>query len=172
MILSNNTGDAKKAYDSANKHGRDALAASGCELISRYLPDGRSIGHNKFMVYVDAHGHAQTVLTGSTNWTASGLCTQNNNCIIVRSPELAERFLHYWHALSEDTVAAGIPKTPKAVSALQGATLRTDDAKKPAVIALNGGAGTIEMWPSPNTEHFLPSAKQVPGPAGHAPRHG
>ena len=41
----------RTGYDSANKPARDQLARSGAELISRYLPDGRSIGHNKFMVY-------------------------------------------------------------------------------------------------------------------------
>src|SRR5262249_39206058 len=113
IVLSNNTGDDKsKGYDFANKKGRDALSHSGAELISRYLPDSRSIGHNKFMVYVDAAGTPQAVLTGSTNWTASGLCTQNNNCLIVRSPLLAKRYLEYWHNLVDDTEAAGIPENP------------------------------------------------------------
>lgn len=163
IVLSNNTGDDKKKYDAANHDARERLANSGAELVSRYLPDSRSIGHNKFMVYVDALGRPQTVLTGSTNWTASGLCTQNNNCLIIRSPQVAERYLHYWHALKDDTEAAGIPPKAKAVAALQGATLRTEDAVKPTVIALNGGAGTVEVWPSPNSEHFIPSAKQSPG---------
>ena len=51
IVLSNNTGDSKKSYNSANQPARKRLKASGAELISRYLPDGRSIGHNKFMVY-------------------------------------------------------------------------------------------------------------------------
>jgi phosphatidylserine/phosphatidylglycerophosphate/cardiolipin synthase-like enzyme len=160
IVLSNNTGDDRKNYDGANHDGRERLAQSGAELISRYLPDGRSIGHNKFMVYVDKDGQPQTVLTGSTNWTASGLCTQNNNCLIVRSPQLAERYLQYWGNLKDDTVAGGIPPTAKAVTALQGKTLRTQDAVKPKVFPLD--AETIEVWPSPNTGGFIPSAKQSP----------
>jgi len=167
IVLSNNTGDAKKAYDSANQPARQRLAKSGAELISRYLPDGRSIGHNKFMVYVDKAGTPQAVLTGSTNWTASGLCTQNNNCLIVRSPDLAKRYLDYWHNLKDDTEAAGIPATAKPVGALQGTTLRTEDAAKPVVFNLPGSSATIEMWPSPNTPGFLPRPPK--GDTSHAP---
>ena len=166
IVLSNNTGDSK-AYDSANQPARKRLAKSGAELISRYLPDSRSIGHNKFMVYVDKTGAPQAVLSGSTNWTASGLCTQNNNCLIVRSPELAKRYLDYWHNLKDDTVAAGIPATAKAVSALQGTTLRTEDAAKPTIFNLPGSSATIEMWPSPNTTGFVP--KPPKGDAAHVP---
>ena len=167
IVLSNNTGDNKKAYDSANKPARDRLKKSGAELISRFLPDGRSIGHNKFMVWVDKAGTPQAVLTGSTNWTASGLCTQNNNCLIVRSPDVAKRYLDYWHNLKDDTVAAGIPAVAKAVPALQGTTLRTEDAAKPVVFNLPGSSATIEMWPSPNTSGFLPRPPK--GDTSHAP---
>jgi len=162
IVLSNNTGDDRKNYDGANHDARGRLAGSGAELISRYLPDGRSIGHNKFMVYVDRDGRPQTVLTGSTNWTASGLCTQNNNCLIVRSPQLAERYMQYWNDLKDDTVAAGIPPTAKPVTALQGTKLRSKDAVKPTVLELDGGGETIEVWPSPNTGGFIPSAKKSP----------
>ena len=162
VVLSNNTGDKKETYDAANSAARKRLAASNAELISRYLPDSRSIGHNKFMVYVNAQGRAQSVLTGSTNWTSSGLCTQNNNCIIVNSRQLAERYLRYWHDLKDDTVHAGIPPAAKAVSALQGATLRKVDAVPPERFALDGGGG-ISVWPSPNTERLIPTPKQLPG---------
>ncbi len=161
IVLSNNTGDDKKAYDAANQAARKRLAASGAELISRYLPDSRSIGHNKFMVFVDSQDRAQSVLTGSTNWTASGLCTQNNNCIIVNSRPLAERYLRYWHDLKDDTIHAGIPPKAKGVSALQGATLRKVDAAQPERLSLDGG-GSTGVWPSPNTPHLIPSSKQHP----------
>jgi phosphatidylserine/phosphatidylglycerophosphate/cardiolipin synthase-like enzyme len=43
------------------------------------------------------------VLTGSTNWTTSGLCTQLNNVLIVEDPDIAARYLDQWGKL----VAAG-----------------------------------------------------------------
>jgi phosphatidylserine/phosphatidylglycerophosphate/cardiolipin synthase-like enzyme len=60
--------------------------------------------HNKFVVESDASGKsASRVLTGSTNWTTSGLCTQLNNVLIVEDPDIAGRYLDQWGKL----VAAG-----------------------------------------------------------------
>jgi hypothetical protein len=60
--------------------------------------------HNKFVVESDASGkNASRVLTGSTNWTTSGLCTQLNNVLIVEDATIAARYLDQWGKL----VAAG-----------------------------------------------------------------
>ena len=42
--------------------------------------------------FCDSSGKPQRVLSGSTNWTMTGLCTQANNGIIVNDPELAAGF--------------------------------------------------------------------------------
>lgn len=168
IILSNNTGDAKKAYDAANHPARLRLKKSGAELISRYLPESRSIGHNKFMVYVDKNGVPRAVLTGSTNWTASGLCTQNNNAVVVQSHDLATRYLNYWKALKADTTAWPIPKTAAAVKQLQAQGLRTADAKAPIEYPLVPHT-KASMWPSPNTAHFIPKAKKGDPPPATPP---
>lgn len=50
--------------------------------------DGRSgLMHNKFWIF-----DAQTVWTGSTNITVNGIFRNNNNVIVLRSPELATIF--------------------------------------------------------------------------------
>ncbi len=60
--------------------------------------------HNKFLVECDAAGKtASRVLTGSTNWTTTGLCTQLNNVLVIENPKIAGRFLDQWNTL----VAAG-----------------------------------------------------------------
>ena len=59
--------------------------------------------HNKFVVESDVHGNASRVLTGSTNWTTTGLCTQLNNVLIVADAVVAIRYLDQWGKL----VAAG-----------------------------------------------------------------
>ncbi len=59
--------------------------------------------HNKFVVEVSKGGKALRVLTGSTNWTTTGLCTQLNNALVIERPKVAERFHAQWQAL----VAAG-----------------------------------------------------------------
>jgi len=84
----------------------DELEAAGLEVRHRDLSHaGRSSPsvHNKFVVESDAAGHASRVLTGSTNWTTTGLCTQLNNVLIVEDLAIADRFLDQWGKL----VAAG-----------------------------------------------------------------
>ena len=59
--------------------------------------------HNKFVVESDASGkNASRVLTGSTNWTTTGLCTQLNNVLIVENTVIAQRFLDQWGKLVAD----------------------------------------------------------------------
>jgi phosphatidylserine/phosphatidylglycerophosphate/cardiolipin synthase-like enzyme len=160
IILSNNTGDKKRGYDNANKPARAALAQSHAEMTSRYLPDGRSIGHNKFMVYSEG-GRALSVLTGSTNWTQSGLCTQNNNALVIRDPRVAGLYLEYWKVLKADTDAPGIPNPPKAVSALQAKALRQHNAAPSDAVVLADNKTAIKVWFSPNTTGVIPPAKKV-----------
>ncbi|WP_456655057.1 hypothetical protein [Bradyrhizobium sp. JR3.5] len=64
--------------------------------------------HNKFVVESDAHGNAIRVLTGSTNWTTTGLCTQLNNVLIIENAVIAKRYLDQWGKL----VAAGNAMPP------------------------------------------------------------
>jgi phosphatidylserine/phosphatidylglycerophosphate/cardiolipin synthase-like enzyme len=83
------------------------LAAAQLEVKHRDLSHhGKSSPsvHNKFVVESDLSGNnASRVLTGSTNWTTSGLCTQLNNVLIVEDPDIAGRYLDQWAKL----VAAG-----------------------------------------------------------------
>jgi phosphatidylserine/phosphatidylglycerophosphate/cardiolipin synthase-like enzyme len=56
--------------------------------------------HNKFVVEADAKGqNASRVLTGSTNWTTTGLCTQLNNMLIIENTAVAARFRKQWDML-------------------------------------------------------------------------
>ena len=60
--------------------------------------------HNKFVVESDGvTNKALRVLTGSTNWTTTGLCTQLNNVLIAERPVIAARYFDQWDRL----VAAG-----------------------------------------------------------------
>jgi hypothetical protein len=83
------------------------LTAAGLEVRHRDLSHkGKSSPsvHNKFVIESDPSGNdASRVLTGSTNWTTSGLCTQLNNVFIVEDADIAGRYLDQWGKL----VAAG-----------------------------------------------------------------
>jgi phosphatidylserine/phosphatidylglycerophosphate/cardiolipin synthase-like enzyme len=83
------------------------LTAAGLEVKHRDLSHhGKSSPsvHNKFVVESDAAGKVvRRVLTGSTNWTTTGLCTQLNNVLIIEDQAIAARYLDQWGKL----VAAG-----------------------------------------------------------------
>ncbi|HYM60374.1 MAG TPA: phospholipase D-like domain-containing protein, partial [Thermoanaerobaculia bacterium] len=159
LILANNNdevtldGHKKTVYDGKNKPAAEALqkaidAGGNIEVIRRYMPSGH-IGHNKFMVYCDKAGTPKAVLTGSTNWTASGLCTQSNNAIMIESEELAGQYLAYWQDLRKD-VPAHVPVPPASMKGIQGQALRKSCASRRPRVSLDGMA-TIQAWFSPNT---------------------
>jgi phosphatidylserine/phosphatidylglycerophosphate/cardiolipin synthase-like enzyme len=129
LILSN-TGKT----DDVNHGNRQALRESGTDITDRMLK-GDHLGHNKFMVYVDRAGRPQSVLTGSTNWTYTGLCGQNNNALLIEDPTIAGFYLDYWQRLLAD-------------NAEQGSTLRTQNNEARQNLA----TGTT-VWFSPNTGH-------------------
>jgi phosphatidylserine/phosphatidylglycerophosphate/cardiolipin synthase-like enzyme len=94
------------------------LVAAGLDVKHRDLSHhGKSSPsvHNKFVVESDAAGkNASRVLTGSTNWTTTGLCTQMNNVLIIEDAVIASRYLDQWGKL----VAAGddMPASLKATN--------------------------------------------------------
>jgi phosphatidylserine/phosphatidylglycerophosphate/cardiolipin synthase-like enzyme len=88
--------------DETNHEARERLHAHGVQVTDRFMTSGH-IGHNKFMVYVDANGLAQAVLTGSTNWTSLGLCGQSNNALILEDQALAAAYLDYWERLRAES---------------------------------------------------------------------
>ena len=151
LILSN-TG----ANDEENRAARQTLQESGTDLTSRMMPNGH-IGHNKFVVYMDAQGIARAVLTGSTNWTDMGLCGQANNAIIVENDALATAYLDYWKRLKADTEAAG-----DVAKDLQAPDFRAHNRESPVDVTLDDGT-SIRLWFSPNTPQRT-KTKTSPGP--------
>ena len=70
------------------------------DLHDRLVTTGH-FAHNKFVVVCDANGAPQHVLSGSTNWTETGLCTQANNGVIVDDPDVGAFFIAQWNLLKE-----------------------------------------------------------------------
>jgi phosphatidylserine/phosphatidylglycerophosphate/cardiolipin synthase-like enzyme len=97
LILAN--GAFKPPTNDENKDVRAKLR-SIVDLHDRLVPQGH-FAHNKFVVVCDSAGKPQRVLSGSTNWTMTGLCTQANNGIIVDDPPLAAFFLKEWNLLKD-----------------------------------------------------------------------
>jgi phosphatidylserine/phosphatidylglycerophosphate/cardiolipin synthase-like enzyme len=79
----------------------EELTAAGLDVKHRDLSHhGKSSPsvHNKFVVESDGDV-AGRVLTGSTNWTTSGLCTQLNNVLIIENMAIAGRYRDQWDKL-------------------------------------------------------------------------
>jgi PLD-like domain len=149
-------------WDTENDDPRRQLhKASGKDkdrVIDRMFNSTARIGHNKFAVYVK-DGTPTAVMTGSTNWTETGLCTQSNNCIIIEDDDIAADYFAYWNGLKNDkqpprkvlTVKKGgkVVKGAAPNSNKQGAKLRTANQKAPKVHKLS--TSTAKVWFSPNT---------------------
>jgi phosphatidylserine/phosphatidylglycerophosphate/cardiolipin synthase-like enzyme len=95
LILANGAFSSKDPDE--NAHARVDLKSS-IDLHDRMVPSGH-FAHNKFAVFCDANGKPQKVLSGSTNWTWSGLCGQANNAIIISDANVAQSFLDEWNRL-------------------------------------------------------------------------
>ncbi len=119
-----------------------AMDAGKLKVYDR-LMKSNSIGHNKFAVYVNQKGNPVSILTGSTNWTSTGLCGQTNNLVIIKNKLLAQAYLNYWNELLQDTSADGI--------GLQGADLRTWCHDHPAEVSISSKS-KLDVWFSPNTQ--------------------
>jgi hypothetical protein len=94
LVLSNADSSKKQGgktvsvYDGTNAASRQRLRADDDLDVTDRMLKGNSIGHNKFIVYEDAQRRLQSVLTGSTNWTSTGLCGQTNNAVLISDENL------------------------------------------------------------------------------------
>jgi len=152
----------KMVWDAENHDARAGLhAAAPADTQDRLFNNDDHIGHNKFLVYVEGTT-PRAVLTGSTNWTETGLCTQSNNVILIENEKLARRYLDYWKRLKKDVQPAGVPVAVQKGHELiegfapnkgvQGAEIRTKNAEPKQVIKLSDGTTGIETFFSPNTQ--------------------
>jgi phosphatidylserine/phosphatidylglycerophosphate/cardiolipin synthase-like enzyme len=133
-------GKPVKDYDGTNRKTRERLhKVLGKRMHDRFLARGNYIGHNKFVVYVDADGKPRAVLTGSTNWTETGMCAQSNNILILEDEKIAACYLDYWNRMLQD-------------DGKQGPDYRTTNGQAIARFNLGETAETLQVWYSPNTK--------------------
>ena len=90
--------------DTEPGHGQFAmLQQRGIEVRS----DSRSaLMHNKFWIF-----DVRTVWTGSTNVTVSGIYEQNNNVVVIHSPEVAAIYEREFAEMWEGQYGPGSPST-------------------------------------------------------------
>ena len=149
VILSNTSKDDGGKWDATNKDSRKALHAAGVKIHDRMF-NNNHIGHNKFAV-LRKGSTAHAVMTGSTNWTSTGLCGQSNNALIVAADDIAAAYDKYWERLRDDKFPMPRPPTaPGKAAQCQGAKIRTED-QTPLNTNLKQVPG-VQVWYSPNTK--------------------
>jgi phosphatidylserine/phosphatidylglycerophosphate/cardiolipin synthase-like enzyme len=97
LILGN--GAFKPPDKDENAKVREQLKTTTKMHVFDRIVSSAHFAHNKFLVVCDKDGKAQRVLSGSTNWTMTGLCTQANNGLIINDPAVADAFLQQWERL-------------------------------------------------------------------------
>ncbi|HLG82411.1 MAG TPA: phospholipase D-like domain-containing protein [Bradyrhizobium sp.] len=141
LILAN--GAFSKKNDNDENSAVRAQLKGVVDLHDRLVPQGH-FAHNKFLVVCDSSRPPKPlkVLSGSTNWTMTGLCTQANNGIVVNDAKLAQYFVDEWNRLKD--AGNGYP---------------------PGLAKQNGGDGaagknTFEVDGVKITQWFAPTDKQ------------
>lgn len=149
-------------WDTENHPARAALHKLGPHQVQdRLFNNQQHIGHNKFTVYVK-DGVAKAVLTGSTNFTETGLCTQSNNAILIEDEAVAALYLDYWKRLKADKQPAGkevaVTVGKKKIAGfapskgVQGKALRSANMRTAPPVTLGDGKTSVEVFFSPNTD--------------------
>ena len=129
-----------------NDDSESKLKASAGSLLYREPPSNHIV-HNKFLIYADRSGVPQAVLTGSCNWTDTGMCAQTNNSIVIQDKTVAARYMAYWKKLQADE------KAHEGGGTFQGAPLRTFNGTGKD-FSLDKGSddpSTLTSYFSPNT---------------------
>lgn len=139
-----------------NDDSEKKLEDSNASLLYRLPPSGHIV-HNKFLIYVDSSSTPQAVLTGSCNWTDTGMCAQTNNSIVIQDKQVAARYMAYWKKLQADETAR--EKGGK----FQDKPLRTFNFTKKD-LSLDKGtddASTLTSYFSPNTSSQRSKGKKT-----------
>lgn len=106
--------DVKIIYDSRRDNPKrssdEAIEWAGIrKLMIRRTQPKSYISHNKFIILLK-NGKPIELLTGSANYTKSGIFGQSNLCHIVRDEHVAEKYYEYWKQLSRDPKNSDLKK--------------------------------------------------------------
>jgi phosphatidylserine/phosphatidylglycerophosphate/cardiolipin synthase-like enzyme len=148
IILSNTSKEeGGTEWDVTNEPARTKLHDAGVIVHDRMF-NNNHIGHNKFAIWRPAD-QPKAVMTGSTNWTSTGLCGQSNNALMLTADDIAQSYDQYWARLLNDEFPAP-PSLTSAGKAAQRQGPEIREADKPFKSSLAGGAD-VQVWYSSNT---------------------
>jgi len=151
VILSNSSKPQDGTdWDHGNAPYRKALHDKGVRVHDRMF-NNNHIGHNKFAVYLDAGNVPRAVLTGSTNWTPTGVAGQSNNAFIRDDADMAAVFNDYWERMLADVIVP-LPANdaPGHAVQTQGVPFRKDNHLPNPVKGATRPIAGATVWFSPN----------------------
>ncbi len=134
-------GGAAGGASEVGNHAR-TLRIGRILITRRHLARGAS--HNHFLVYVDAEGRPQSVLTGSLKWSAMCLRSQTNHLLQVRASDVAGQYLAYWRGLQRE--ASVKPVAGREAYDVPPVSGTGENAESPPPAAVGGA---IRAWLSP-----------------------
>ncbi|TGV63991.1 hypothetical protein EN803_34840, partial [Mesorhizobium sp. M2D.F.Ca.ET.160.01.1.1] len=137
-------------WDLGNAPFRKRLHDAGVVVTDR-LFNNNHIGHNKFAVYRDAQGDPRAVMTGSTNWTSTGICGQSNNAFVRDDPAMAKVFNAYWERMKTDVFPPPASESAAGHTAqTQGVPFRKDNHMANPFDGATAALDGMTVWFSPN----------------------
>jgi phosphatidylserine/phosphatidylglycerophosphate/cardiolipin synthase-like enzyme len=144
--------------DETNDETRKALHEADVKVTDRLFHSNSHIGHNKFLIKRAADRTPTAILTGSTNWTHTGICGQANNGLILSDGPLAAAYEKYWGELKAECPADSKEKST------QGDDFR-DRNDAPHRFTID--KAKVTLWFSPNTkQHGKPDEPpEAPAPS-------
>ncbi len=146
----------RQIWDTTDVAVRPKLHAwLGERMQGRIFNTAAQIGHNKFVVLASRADPPVpvAVLTGSTNWTFTGLAGQSNNAVLIEDAAVAAGQLGYWRRLHADARPVPDPVSA-ALNSKQGSALRRANmAPVDAAVAggQDGNKTSVRLWYAPNT---------------------
>lgn len=150
LVLGNGAFKGKETDENAEV--RQELKDKSQVKVYDRIVSSPHFAHNKFVVFCDAAGKAKSVLSGSTNWTMTGLCTQANNALFIDDPDVAEAYRQQWDRLHD--AGNGFP-TSLVKANSQQKTFQVD-------------SGKLSVWFTPTDEaEDLQYARQLINAAKH-----
>jgi PLD-like domain len=158
LILAN-SGEEDGAWDKRNSKARNELIAAQVKIEHRMFNNDTDIGHNKFVVQVVGN-KPKAVLTGSTNWTSTGIAGQTNNALLIENEKAAEIFLAYWKRLAADKLEVPDPFSKPMKDNQQSKPFRKTNELFES-LNLDDGA-TLGFWFSPNMQARTKGGKIPP----------
>ena len=138
IVLGNGAVKTKTADENADIRAR--LVSAGAEVNNR-MTAPTFLAHNKFVV-LSRDDKPYKVLSGSTNWQPTGLCTQVNNAIVVENADIAADYLAAWQRLKD--AGNGHPKKFKDTNSVAPAARRLGSSAS-AFVRFTATSDTVDL---------------------------